>query len=97
MYMLEEFVQDVAPGLPTAVGTVGDPMAVEGAVVSEWEIKGDSNPLQQESARSQDEAYSVFVRPLCAVSAISLELIMRQPQQRDSNFHIGALCVTTCA
>ena len=76
MHGLEQAVQDVAPRLPVAMGSIRDPMGMERPEVAEREVKGDPDSFQEDPAGSQDETNLLFVRPVVAVGAVGLELVV---------------------
>ena len=97
MYGLEQVVQDVTPRLPTAIAPVRHPMGLERPEVAEREVKGDPDSLQEGPAGPQDETYLFFVRPLGAVGAVGLELIVGQTQQSATDLSIGTVDILTTA
>ncbi len=97
MHGLEQVVQDVTPRLPAAICPIRNPMGLERSKVAEREVKGDPDSLQEGSAGSQDETYLFFVRPLGAVGAVGLELVVGQPQQGATDLNIGTVDIFTTA
>ena len=96
MSRTEQIVQDVTPCLPTAVGTVRQPVGAERLEVAEREIKIDPGSLQEAPGGSQDETYVFFAHPR-ATSATGFKLVVGQPQQRDTDLNIGSFRVLTRA